>query len=205
MKRATFDELHQLTVLLCLNRSHTSSVIHVSASPQHEWFNPGLASCLQVGLTALIAIEALLLIGLPKGQATRDKRTVKFFTLSPILIQNIKADPVVNCKNFWINRSDPVLSTHLKLCIFIFPLEAKALLELFWLYTNIIGWRQISSSCVFSPWGKIDEAFWHFQNLTSQCSFCHQKQKHCCNYFAIRWTQLVELVKWQWRYTWISV
>jgi len=27
--------------------------------------------------------------------------------------------------------------------------------------------------------GKIDSAFWHFQNLTRQCLFCHQRQKHC--------------------------
>jgi len=29
-----------------------------------------------------------------------------------------------------------------------------------------------------------------------QCLFCHKQQKYCCNYFGIRWSQLVELVMW---------
>ena len=40
--------------------------------------------------------------------------------------------------------------------------------------------------------------FWHFQNLIRQCLFCHQRQKHCWSYFAIRRTQLVVLQPLQW-------
>jgi len=37
-----------------------------------------------------------------------------------------------------------------------------------------------TASAVFLPHeAKIDTAFWHFQNLTRQCLFSHQKQKHC--------------------------
>jgi len=56
--------------------------------------------------------------------------------------------------------------------------------------------------CYFASWGKIDTAFWHFQNLTGKCLFCHQRQKHCWNYFVIMQNCLVDLVKWKGWYTW---
>jgi len=36
---------------------------------------------------------------------------------------------------------------------------------------NTIGSRQNSSRSVFASWGKINTAFWHFQNLTRKCLF----------------------------------
>jgi len=49
------------------------------------------------------------------------------------------------------------------------------------------------------------QPFGHFQNLTRECLFCHQRQKHCWSYFAIRRIRLVGLVKWQGWCTWISI
>jgi len=56
------------------------------------------------------------------------------------------------------------------------PHEAKALLELFCLQPNKFAWRQNSSSSAFPSWGKMSTAAWHFQDLTRQCLFCHQRQ-----------------------------
>ena len=91
-------------------------------------------------------------------------------------------------------------SARLKSCIFILPHEAKSMLELFCHQSNMIGWRQNSFSSAFASWGKVGTAIWHFQNLTSQCLFCHQRQTHCWSYFASRRIWLVGLVKWQGRY-----
>ena len=45
---------------------------------------------------------------------------------------------------------------------------------------------------------------WRFQNLTS-VFIRLQGEKHCWSYFAIRRIRLLGLVKWQGRYSWISV
>jgi len=60
-------------------------------------------------------------------------------------------------------------SANVKSCIFILPHQAKKLLELFCHQTNTTSWRQNSSSSAFFSWGKVDTAFWHFQNLTMKC------------------------------------
>ena len=93
-------------------------------------------------------------------------------------------------------------SAKVKSCIFILPHEAKEL-ELFCLYSNMIGWRQNSFSSVFASWGKIDTAF----GITkfNKVSIWHQKEKRCWSYFAIGKIRLLGLIKWQGRYTWISV
>jgi len=54
-------------------------------------------------------------------------------------------------------------STNVKSCIYILPLEAKELLELFCLLPITIGWKQNTSSSAFASWSKIDTAFQHFQ------------------------------------------
>jgi len=76
-------------------------------------------------------------------QFFRDERTVKFFSPSPILIRKIESDPVLMRRILKNHRSDPVL---------IHPRKN--------LYFH------------FASRGKIDTAFWHFQNLTRQRLFC---------------------------------
>jgi len=44
-----------------------------------------------------------------------------------------------------------------------------------------------------------------FQKFNKKVSIRHQRQKHCWSYFPDRRVQLLGLVKWQGRYTWISV
>jgi len=82
---------------------------------------------------------------------------------------------------------------------FYFASWGKTPLELFCLQPNMIGWRQNSCSSAFASWGKMDIAFWHFQNLTRQCLFCLMKQKQCWSYFAIRKILYFWLFKWQGR------
>jgi len=44
-----------------------------------------------------------------------------------------------------------------------------------------------------------------FPKFTNEVSIRHEREKHCWSYFAIRRSRLLGLVKWQGRYTWISV
>ena len=120
-----------------------------------------------------------------------------FSVQDPILMRKIWIRFKPELQNFWKSsvRSspDPPMPNH----VFYFALWAKTLLELFFLQPSTIGWMQNSSSSAFASWGKLNAAFWHFQYLTRQCLFCHQRQKHCWSYFAIRQTQLAELLKWK--------
>jgi len=44
-----------------------------------------------------------------------------------------------------------------------------------------------------------------FPKFNKEVSIRHQRQKHCWSYTAVRRVWLLGLVKWQGRYTWISV
>ena len=109
----------------------------------------------------------------------------------------IESDPVLIRKCLKIISPIQSWSACLKSCLFSLPHEAKSMLELFCLQPNTIGWRQNSSNSAFASWGKVDIAFWHFQNLSSQCLFCHQMQTQWWSYFAIRRVQLLGMVMWQ--------
>jgi len=98
----------------------------------------------------------------------------------------IESDPALIRKVFENHQSDPVLIRPCKITRFYFASWGKSILELFYLYPHMIGWGQNSSSSAFASWGKIDTVFWDFQNLTSQCLFCHQRQTDRWSYFAIR-------------------
>jgi len=57
----------------------------------------------------------------------------------------------------------------------------------FWSYFASSQIRLVESKIVtFASQGKIDRASWHFQNSTRQCLFCHQSQRRCWSYFAIK-------------------
>ena len=96
----------------------------------------------------------------------RDDRTVKFFSPSSVLTK-IESYPALIHKIFENYRSDPVLNRQCNIICFYFALWDKittgAILPL--------AWRKNSSSSAFASWGKIDTAFWHFQNLTRKCLF----------------------------------
>ena len=83
----------------------------------------------------------------------------------------IKLNPIQSWSAKFLKIISPIQSwsANVKSCIFIFPHEAKKILELFYLSPIMIGWRQNTSSSAFASWGKIDTAFWHFQNLTRKC------------------------------------
>jgi len=102
--------------------------------------------------------------------SSRDERTGKFFSPSPVLLQwnwiRSSPDPQIFFK--LSARSSPD-ATNAKSFIFILPLEAKELLGLFCLQPNAIVWRQNSYRSAFASWGKISTAFRHFQNLTRKC------------------------------------
>jgi len=84
---------------------------------------------------------------------------------------SIKLNPIQPWSTNLLKIISPIQSwtANVKSCIFILPHEAKELLELFCLSPIRIGWRQNTSSSAFASWGKIDTAFWHFQNLTRKC------------------------------------
>jgi len=102
---------------------------------------------------------------------TRDERTVKYFSPSPVWSNKIESDPVLTRKSFENHQPYPVLTTNEKSGMFILSHEAKELLELFCLQSNAIGWRQNSSNSAFVSWDKIDTACWHCQSLISKCLF----------------------------------
>jgi len=87
--------------------------------------------------------------------------------LNPIQCWSAKFLKIIGPKQSW--------STNVKSCFifprFILPHEANELLKLFCLKPNTISWRQNSSISAFASWGKIDTAFWHFQNLIRKCLF----------------------------------
>jgi len=77
---------------------------------------------------------------------SRDERTVKFFSPSPILIRKswIRSSP--DLQNFLKSSARSSLDRPIKNHIFCFA-----------------SWDKIAS------WGKIDTTFWHSQNLITQC------------------------------------
>ena len=142
---------------------------HVLSWPnEHAWVAPIASWRASVPAHSLISKFLRQHLSVP---CARNGRTVKFFSPSPVLIRKI----------FENHQSDPVLirlckSWYVKSWIFILLHETKTLLQLFCLQLIIFGWRQNSSSGAFASSGKIDIAFWHFQNLTRQCLFCLMKQ-----------------------------
>ena len=118
-------------------------------------------------------------------------------SLDPIKLNLIKS---WSAKFFKIISPIQSWPAHVKSWIFILHHQAKAPLKLFYLQCHMIGWRQSSTSRACASWGKIDIAFWHFQNFIRQCLLCLMKQKNCWSCFAIRRIRLFGLVKWQRRY-----
>ena len=88
-------------------------------------------------------------------------------------------------QNFWKSsvRSSPDLP--MQNYVFLFCLMRQNHYLSYFAF-SMIGWMQNSSRSASASWDKIDTAFWHFQNVTRQCLFCHQRQKHCWSYFASR-------------------
>ena len=115
----------------------------------------------------------------------------------------IESDQVLSAKFLKIISPIQSWSANVKSCIFILPHEAKELLELFCLSPITIGWRQNTSSIVFASWGKIDTTFRHFRNLTINCLLGIRGKSTAGVILLLG--QLFGLVKWQGRYTWISV
>ena len=79
----------------------------------------------------------------------RDERTVKFFSPSPILIRKNRIRSSSDHLNFWKSSVRSCPDPSMQNHVFYFASQ-----------------------------GKICIAIWHFQNLTRQCRFYHQFQKH---------------------------
>ena len=116
----------------------------------------------------------------------------------------IESDPVLIRKFLKIISPIQYWSVNVKSCIFILPHEAKELMKLFCLLTNMIGWRQ-SSPAMLLPHEPNRHSLLVFPKFNKEVSIRHQTEKHCWSYLAIMRIRLLRLVKWQERYTWIDV
>jgi len=104
-----------------------------------------------------------------------------------------ESDPVLICTIFENHQSDPVLIRHCKI-----------------IYFDFVSWDRTTRAIL--PLAKyLQQCFclmiqnWHsllaFPKFNKEVSIRHQRQKHCWSYFAVRRVRLLELVKWQGRYT----
>jgi len=111
----------------------------------------------------------------------RNERTVKFFSPSPILACKswIGSSPVP--QNFW--KSPVRFSPDLPIQNHVF---------------YFASWGKTAS------WGKIDTSFAISKKFNKAVFILPSEAKALLELFAIRWTQLVKLVKWQAWCTWAS-
>ena len=73
------------------------------------------------------------------------------------------------CKIFENHQSDPVLLCQWKNMYFYFASWGKNTTETILPLAKYDWLKQNTSSSAFASWGKIDTAFWHFQNLARKC------------------------------------
>ena len=117
----------------------------------------------------------------------------------------IKLNPIKSWSAKFLKIISPIQSwsANVKSRIFILPHEAKELLKLFCLSSNWLRAKYFQQG--FCLMRQNRHNLLAFPKFNKEVSIRHQKQRPFWNYFAIRRARFLELVKWQGRYTWISV
>ena len=136
---------------------------------------------------------------------TKDERTVKFFSPSPVLIRYNWIRPVLIRKIFQNHQSDPVLIRQCKIMYFYFASWGKISTRAIFLFANYDWLKAKYFQQCLCLMRQNRHRLSAFPKFNTKMSIRHQRRKHCWSYFAIWRVQLLGLVKWQGRYTWISV
>jgi len=117
----------------------------------------------------------------------------------------IKSNPVLIRQIFENHQSDPVLIRLCKIMYFYFASWGKKTTRAVLPFTNYDWFKaKYFQQCLCLMWQN-RHSLSAFPKFNKKVSIRHQKQKHCWSYFAVRRIRLLGLVKWQGRYTWISV
>jgi len=117
----------------------------------------------------------------------------------------IESDPVLIREILENHQSDPVLIHQCKIMHFYFASWGKRTIRAILPFANY-DWLKAKylQQCLWLM-RQNRPSLSAFPKFNKKVSIRHQRQKHCWRYFAVRRVQLLGLVKWQGRCTWISV